>query len=127
MNFQNIKVGDKVVIPCHPIHGPGLLCTVSHVTPTQFKVGKNSYRRKDGKKIGQAVDAWSSSTAQVATPELIGKITRFQECQHVKGKAVQLCDAIHKKESHDVLLAALPHIEAALKTLQPADPLQPST
>jgi hypothetical protein len=127
MKFPNIKVGDKVVIPCHPIHGPGLLCTVSHVTPTQFKVGKNSYRRKDGRKIGQTGDTWSSSTAQVATPKLIGEITKFQECQNVKGKVVQLYDAIHKEESHDVLLAALPHIEAALKTLQPADPSQPST
>ncbi len=127
MKFPNIKVGDKVVIPCHPVHGPGLLCTVSHVTSTQFKVERRtSYRKKDGKAIGQT-NTWRGTTAKVATPELIGEIIRFQECQHVKGKVVQLYDAIHKEESHDVLLAALPHIEAALKTLQPADPSQPST
>ena len=73
MKFDDVKVGDQVIIPRG---NHGTLATVEKVTKTQFTAGGVRFMKADGAEYGTRLDVWSlhSPWARQATPEAIAAL-----------------------------------------------------
>ena len=70
MKFDDIQVGDQVIIPRG---NHGVVATVERVTKTQFIAGGERFM-KDGAKYGTSADIWHSRYARHATPEAVDRL-----------------------------------------------------
>lgn len=108
-NFENVKVGDKVII--HTRYGADV-ATVSKVNKATFQVTRSDgyayglFRKSSGSK--QSNDIWSICYATYATPEDIQKVSQEK-------RRVELSYALKKVDYNKVPLATLERVYNILK------------
>ena len=92
MKFDDIKVGDQVIIPGG---NHGVVATVERVTKTQFTAGGKRFM-KDGAEHGTGgVDVWSRTDrfARHATPEAVDRLNilnRYDKFYSFVNRAVRV-------------------------------------
>lgn len=127
-SFENIKEGDKVVIQPPSRYWPRYVTTVLRVTPTQFKVSRYTFRKKDGRCIGDY-----GARVYQATPELLAEIRAEQRFINAYENLVKLRNRLETvtreiNRTHDkhqlagTLEAAAADVVAAVTKLQEAIP-----
>lgn len=78
--FDDIKVGDKVVVVNRYRKE---IATVDKVTPKRFKIGNTTYSKSDGYEYGAK---WSYSWCQHVTDELCEEIARNEQFEKMRRK-----------------------------------------
>jgi ribosomal protein L24 len=93
VTFDDIKVGDKVIIP-RGEHGT--LATVEKVTKTQFTAGGVRFMKADGTKYGSNRDTWSRicDWAKKATPEAIAALEILNAYTDTKRRVVPIASIV---------------------------------
>lgn len=79
-NFDNIKVGDKVIVCTNWGKRVG---TVDHVTPKRFKVEGSTYNKSDGLEYG---NGWSVNRCLYPTDALLEEIVRTKQFAMMRKK-----------------------------------------
>jgi ribosome biogenesis protein Tsr3 len=124
--FDDIKVGDQVIVNPHGYGRNRYLATVERVTATQF-VADGCRFTKRGWKLGHST--YLSAKADVATPELIQQVQVEQRYRKAQDKLRRKLDSVETlwreiDRNHDsykwaaTLEAALPHLTAAVEVLK---------
>ena len=127
-SFENIKEGDKVVIQPPSRYWPRYVATVLRVTPTQFKVSRYTFRKKDGHCIGDY-----GARVYQATPELLAEVRAEQRFINAHENLVKLrnqletvtreIDRTHDKHRlAEAMEAAAADVAAGIAKLQEAMP-----
>ena len=73
MMFEDIKVGDDVIISRTSWGGTKTIEKVTKVTPKYFDAGNRRFKKSDGYMYGNS-DKWNTVRAEVATPEAVSQI-----------------------------------------------------
>lgn len=86
-NFEDIKVGDKVIIS-QRFHGDSVV-SVSKVTKDHFVIDMGNYTMKFRKRSGTQVggDTWTPWYAEVATEERIAEVTE----KNMRWRMIRTC------------------------------------
>ena len=124
--FDDIKVGDQVIISPHGYGRNRYLATVERVTATQF-VADGCRFTKRGWKVGSITR--HDARANVATPKLIQQVQVEQRYRKAQDKLRRKLDSVETlwreiDRNHDsykwaaTLEAALPHLTAAVEVLK---------
>lgn len=97
MTFDDIKVGDQVIIP-RGEHGT--LATVEKVTKTQFTAGGVRFMKADGTKYGSNGDTWSRicDWAKRATPEAIAALEILNAYDRSFNCAARLANIVQTRQ-----------------------------
>lgn len=124
--FDDIKVGDQVIVKSHGYGRIRYLATVERVTATQF-VADGCRFTKGGRKVGSIT--CHDARADVATPELIQQVQveqRYRKAQDELRRKLNSVETLWREIdlNHDsykwatTLEAALPHLTAAVEVLK---------
>lgn len=124
--FDDIKVGDQVIVNPHGYGRNRYLATVERVTATQF-VADGCRFTKRGWKVCHST--YLSARADVATPELIQQVQveqRYRKAQDELRRKLDSVETLWREidRNHDshkwaaTLEAALPHLTAAVEVLK---------
>lgn len=127
-SFDGIKVGDEVVIQPPSRYWPRYVATVLRVTPTQFKVSRYTFRKKDRRCIGDY-----GARVYQATPELLAEVRAEQRFINAHENLVKLrnqletvtreIDSTHDKHQlAEAMEAAAADVVAAVAKLREAMP-----
>lgn len=129
-SFENIKEGDKVVIRPPSRYWRRYVATVLRVTPTQFKVSIYTFRKKDGRCIGDC-----GARVYQATPELLAEIraeqrfiSAYENLVKLRNRLETVTREINIDRTHDkhqlaeTMEAAAADVAAAVAKLQEAMP-----
>lgn len=124
--FDDIKVGDQVIINSSGYSRRRCLATVERVTATQFLAGGRRFTKR-GWEVGG--DTYHSASADVATPGLIQQVEvehRYRKAQDELRKKLNSIETLWREidRNHDshkwaaTLEAALPHLTTAAEVLR---------
>lgn len=124
--FDDIKVGDQVIVKPHGYGRNRYLATVERVTATQF-VADGCRFTKRGWEVGRST--YHGASADVATPELIQQVEAEQRYSKAQNELRRKLDSIETlwreiDRNHDshkwaaTLDATLRHLTAAVEVLK---------
>lgn len=133
MKINDLKIGDEVVIETGNAHQPYYIGKVEKITATQITIDKERYNKRNGVKIGEHRDTWSTrrlrQIAQLWGSKNYGELMTIEEArrenqavaqeQRLKGLAVKIKDATIadlKRLGADELQAFVEKLEAARTT-----------
>lgn len=111
--LDTVKVGDLVVVSWRQSRR---IATVERVTATQFVADGVRYT-KNGTKVGEGRDAWASTYARLATPELIAEVQLEQSyadaCNRLRRNTEKVVTARHGLGNRDDRFLCIADIEKA--------------
>lgn len=84
-NFENVKVGDQVVVHTYGWNGGDTLSKVSSLTPKFFIVDGWKYRKKDGKGYG------TDSYCYIPDDEQVNQMIKSKEIERKRTFIVNMC------------------------------------
>lgn len=124
--FDDIKVGDQVIVKSGGYNSRRQLATVERVTATQFVAGGYRFTKR-GWEVGST--GYHATTADVATPDLIQQVEAEQRYCNARDELRRKMNSIETlwheiDRNHDshkwaaTLEAALPHLTAAVEVLK---------
>lgn len=124
--FDDIKVGDQVIVKPSGYGRNWYLATVERVTATQFVADRCRFTKR-GWEVGRTGS--HAARADVATPELIQQVQAEQRYRNAQNELRRKLDSVETlwreiDRNHDshkwaaTLEAALPHLTAAVEVLK---------
>lgn len=126
MKFENIKIGDKVVVSKSISLGWNrsksfnIVTTVTKTTKTQFTAGGNRYRKDHGGMIG---DTWLIAEVYIDDSQDQSKeMARFQKkldySRYIKKSITDIMQDINKKNLYDLDLPYLDDLKNQVNKLK---------
>lgn len=89
--FDDIKVGDEVIISRTSWGGTKTIEKVTKVTPKYFDAGNRRYRKDDGYMYGNT-DRYNHPRAEIATPEEVNQIKLDRMRANITAYLTRHCD-----------------------------------
>lgn len=126
MRFQDIKVGDKVVVPKYVRYGWNsgktfrIVANVTRVTKTQFTADGRRFKKDYGSEIGESFSYATKyrDESQDQTSEMNLFIQKVKDEKYIKNTITSITQDICKRKLHELDMSDIDTLKARVNSIK---------